>query len=316
MKKKICLLLVILALFSSLTACGKGSMNSADAMVMPSSAPSMDYAESEKGDYAGSDNYLSEEVISSGVESPIYTNPDAKVIRTASLTIQTTEFEDAVSALARLTEEQGGYYESARVDGGGVYDKYARRTGYYVIRIPKENFLAFRNATGSIGHLYSITEETVDVGEEYYDTESRLATLRVKHDRLLVLLEKAEKMEDIISLENALADIQYQIDRYTSTLRKYDSLIGYSTFTVWLEEVTKITTEPSVKETFGNRLLANLKAGLDDFGEGVEDLALWFARNLIGIVLFVVIVGAGVYFVRKSVVRRKNRNAKKSDLEE
>ena len=122
-------------------------------------------------------------------------------------------------------------------------------------------------------------------------------------------------MEDIINLESALADVQYQIDMHTSTLRKYDSLIGFSTFTVWLEEVVKITNEPGVKETFGNRFIANLKAGFESFADGLQGLALWLARNLIGVVIFVVIMSCIVFVVRKKVMYRKKKMEKKFDSE-
>ena len=62
-----------------------------------------------------------------------------------------------------------------------------------------------------------------DVGQNYSDIELRLQTQRTKQERLLALLEKAATMEDIISLENALSETEYQIEQYTSDLKRYDS---------------------------------------------------------------------------------------------
>ena len=243
----------------------------------------------------------------SSTSSDIYANDNNKIIRRASLTIQTTEFDTAVEALNRLTQENGGYYETAEVESGGYYNQYASRSAYYVVRVPRENFVAFRDGTGGIGHVYNISESSQDVGEVYYDTEARLKTLETKRDRLLALLEKAEKMEDIISLENALADVQYEIDSHTSTLRKYDSLIGYSTFTIRLNEVVEITEEPGVKESFGSKFVSNLKRGFTEFGESLQDFAIWFARNLMGIIIFVIVVVVVVIVVRRIVRRRRTR---------
>lgn len=307
MKKISLLLAVLLTLAIVLTGCGS-SNNSADRMEMNTGAamaPSDSYAPEADYSYGGLLPDKAEKPGSS-VGSDIYENPDNKIIRTASLTIQTTEFDAAVEGLNRLTEQYGGYYESARVESGSYYNQYANRSGYYVVRIPRESFVAFREGTGGIGHIHSIYEDTQNVGEQYYDTEARLATLTTKRDRLLSLLEKAEIMEDIITLENALADVQYQIDMHTSTLRKYDSLIGYSTFTINLHEVTKIEEKPAVTETFGSRLLASLKAGFEDFGEAMQDFALWFARNLIGVIIFVAIVVVVVIVVVRRIRRRRN----------
>lgn len=308
MKKISLLLAIILTMALILTACGSGSMSNeayydsapgAEAP-MASAEVSYDGLVKDSGDY------------SYGSTEEIYTNDNNKIIRTANLTIQSTDFDAAVEALNRLTSENGGYYETAEVQSGSYHNQYANRSAYYVVRVPKENFIAFRDGVGGIGHVYSISENSQDVGETYYDTEARLQTLTTKRDRLLALLEKAEKMEDIITLENELADVQYEIDKHTATLRKYDSLIGYSTFNIRLNEVEEIIEEPSVKETFGSKLASNLKKGFEEFGRGLQNFAIWFARNLIGIVVFAAVVVVVVIVVRRTVRRRR---AKKKTME-
>jgi len=312
--KKISALLLTFLLIVSLCACGGASKSdtgnyfggnvSMDAMAP--SAPA-EKAESEYI-YGVTDDSLSTNIFAN---SSIYNDPNAKVIRTAKMTIQSLDFDKSVVDLAALTEQYGGYYESAQIDSGSYYDQYARRSAYYIVRIPKENFVAFRDSIGNIGHIYSFSEGADDVGEEYYDTEARLETLTTKRDRLLSLLDKADKMEDIISLENALAEVQYEMDRHNTTLRKYDSLIGYSTFTINLNEVTKIVTEPGPKESFGTRLLAQLKDGLSDFADALQSFAFWLARNIITLVILAVII-----FVVIKVflhVRKKRRNRFKGE---
>lgn len=316
MKKKLALVLSFLIVFALVfTACGsnKAAMDSMTSADMEAYAPAekpkaeADYSMTEDGMYAeeSMDIYQS-------VDSAIYTDPNAKIIRTAQLTIQTTEFDQSISALAELTEKQGGYYETAQVDGGSYYNQYANRSAYFVVRIPKANFVAFRDSVSSVGHLLSISEDTQNVGEEYYDAEARLATLETKHERLLALLDKAELMEDIITLESALADVQYQIDKYNTTLRKYDSLIDYSTFTIHVNEVVEIKEEPKAQEGFGTKLLASLKDGFSDFTDAMESFAYWFARNIITLVILAVII----FVVIKIVLwRRKKCRSKKNEIE-
>lgn len=296
MKRISLTLALLLTLALVLTGCGSGNASYDMEMSVPaeSAAPSMEAQKEMPSSSATGD-----------VNSSLYDDPDNKVIRTARMTIQTTEFDQAVAELNQLTESLGGYYETARVDGGGYYNQNANRTAYYVVRIPKENFSQFRDGTGGIGYVYSSSEDAQNVGEEYYDTEARLETLTTKRDRLLALLEEAEIMEDIISLENALADVQYEIDMHTSTLRKYDSLIDFSTFTISLEEVHKIVEEPKVEDSFGTKLMTNLKRGLENFWDGVQDFALWGARNLVGIIVFAAIVVVAVLMVRKKMLKRR-----------
>ena len=307
--KKLSLLCAALVLVSAITGCGSSS--GGKAVVAPMSAPAtMDRVEESVsgGSYGG---LVEEKYTSSNMaDSQIYQNPNAKVIRSAELTIQTTEFEQAIEALAQLTEEKGGYYETAQIESGGIYSQNARRSAYYVVRIPKENFTGFRDALGTVGHLLSITEDTKDVGESYYDTEARLDTLKTKRERLLDLLSKADIMEDIISLENALAEVQYEIDAHTTTLRKYDSLIDFSVLRIHLNEVIKVTQTVGEKEGFGARLAASFRNGLEDFGEGVQDLLIWIAGNILGVLMFAVIIFGSVFGWRKVI---KKRRAKKEN---
>ena len=310
MKKISLLLAMILTLIVVLTGCGASSNKAMDmeapmASAAPDapSAPSYSYGSLEMG------GIVKDEGVSvSGSVSDVYNSENNKIIRTANLTIQSTDFEASVASLNQLTNQLGGYFETAEVESGGYYNQYANRSAYYVVRVPKENFVAFRDGANGIGHIHSIHENSQDVGETYYDTEARLATLTTKRDRLLELLEKADVMEDIITLENALADVQYQIDMHTSTLRKYDSLIGYSTFYIRLNEVVEIKEEPSEKESFGSKFVSSLKKGFKEFGEGVQDFAIWFARNLIGIIIFAAVVVVVIIIVRRTVKRRRNRN--------
>jgi len=175
-------------------------------------------------------------------DSQVYQNAGAKLIRRAELTIQTTEFDQEAEALNQLVVDNGGYFNAS-----------ARRSGEYIVRVPAGKFSDFQSSAGELGYVTSSTESSEDVGERYYDAESRLKTQRTKQERLLSLLEKAATMEDIIDLENALSDVEYQIEQLSSQLNRYDALIGYATFTIYLEEVAKVTEEVGETASLGQK---------------------------------------------------------------
>lgn len=328
--KKFSFLLAIILVFSFVLAgCGAAKSDAAYDRVEMSKPMEAAPAASAAPSYFGFASDMKDEVVTEEMETAvnkqesitaadggalsdaIYENPENKIIRSAYLTVQTTEFEQSIAALNALTAQFNGYYETSEVSSGYIFDNYANRSAYYVVRIPREHFSAFRDSTGTIGHVSSLNENNQDVGEVYYDTEARLATLTTKRDRLLALLEKAELMEDIIALESALADVQYQIDDHTGSLRRYDSLINYSTFTVSIQEVEEIVEKPAVTQTFGEKLLSNLKSGAQSFVRSLQRFAYSVARNLIGIVIFFAIAAAVILFARSRVRRIKaKRNAK------
>ena len=139
----------------------------------------------------------------SGAGESIYQRADAKLIRRCTIELQTTEFDAAINALYELVEKQGGYFENSSVYGGGYYNANARRSGEYIVRVPADKYSAFRSSVGELGYISFSNESTEDIGEQYYDTEARLKTLRTKQDRLLMLLERRKPWKTL-SLWNLL----------------------------------------------------------------------------------------------------------------
>ena len=78
----------------------------------------------------------------------------------------------------------------------------------------------YREQLWVMGYVTSKNESSKDVGEEYYDTEGRFKTRRTKQERLLTLLEKAETMEDILSLETTPLGQRMTVG-FQASLRKF-----------------------------------------------------------------------------------------------
>ena len=221
MKKR--LFPLFLAILLLLSACGASVGNSASAAAGGSG--------SMPGDANGWTEDASADTAESGADfSAVRKN--AKLILNANLTLETQDFDKASADIEKMAADAGGYLASSSLSGDA-----GSRHASYVLRIPQEKFEAFYEQLGSSVHVVYSSRSSEDVTEQYTDIETRLATLTTKHERLLALLNQADKMEDIISLENALADCEYEIDSLTGSKRHYDDLVGFSTVYVDLEEV-------------------------------------------------------------------------------
>ena len=82
-------------------------------------------------------------------ESPVYQDPDAKLVRRAELYVETTEFDQAAQQLNEMVNQAGGYFESAAVEGGSYRNVNANRYGSYVIRVPEDAYTGFCRMQGS-----------------------------------------------------------------------------------------------------------------------------------------------------------------------
>lgn len=275
--------------------------------------PSADAAPSEPEEIpAGEAGWSTQESMQ---DSSVYQNARAKLIRRAELDIQTEEFDQSRQALNALVSGCGGYFEQSSVYGGSYRDAYANRRGEYVVRVPAEKYAAFLSSAGELGYVTSSTESTQDVGEEYYDTEARLKTQRTKQERLLALLEQAESMEDIIALEGALSDVEFQIEMYASDLNRYDALISYATFRIYLNEVGRITQDVGETSSLGARLAAGVQSSFRSLVQGGQELLVWVSYNLF---LLMILAGgaAAVVFFSSRALRRQHRRSKTGEGEE
>ncbi len=232
-------------------------------------------------------------------------NTQAKIIYTASLSMEATDFDSAAASLAALTERCGGYYEQSSVSDWDGY-----RHGEYTVRVPAEQYRAFLDQAGALAHVLSVREQAEDVSEAYYDSAGRLQTQKTKLSRLQELLAQAENMEDIIAIESAISETEEMIDSLSGELRHYDALVDYSTVTVSLDEVYKLSNVEEPPTGFGSRLAAALGAGWRGFVDGVENLAVALASAWPWLVLLAAILVPALAVGHK---KRKARRAAKAE---
>lgn len=124
----------------------------------------------------------------------------------------------------------------------------------YTIRIPSGQFQRFFEQVGELAHETWRSTNQENITEVYYDTAGRLKTQQVKLERLQTLLAQAKNMEDIITIESAISETEWNIENLSGTLRRYDSQVALSTITVNLQEVYKYSNTENVPESFGERI--------------------------------------------------------------
>ena len=323
MKKKLSIVLVIVLVFALFTGCAAKSeaADMAAPMSPEFSGTTADKSEGFYGDYvadmpvdAPAEEPMpeTEGAVTSPAGSALQTNyPNTKLIFTADIEMETTEFDAAVKSLDALVEKLGGYYEQRNVNNYSTY-----RDASYIVRIPAENFNAFCELTGENCKVNSINRRSEDISEVYYDTEARLTTQETKLKRLQELLSKAENMEDIITIESEISETELMIENLTGSLRKYDSLVGFSTVAVYLNEVYKLSDAEEPVIGFGAKLAAAFRRGCTNFVDGLENMLLGFARAWVGWLIFFAVAAVVVILVVRKVRRIKAKRAEKKAAKE
>ena len=242
----------------------------------------------------------------------------AKIIYTASVSIETTEFDKAVAALESQVQKIGGFVESSNVTGDTLYNSdgttsIVNRWAYYTVRIPCEQFEAFLHETEGFGNVISTSRDAQNVTSAYTDYEARLSSLNTQEERLLDMLAKSEDVETLIALEQRLSDVRYEIESIERSLRNYDMQIKYSTVNLDLREVEVYTPTVPVRRTFSQKLSDSLSDGWTGFIRGVQNVILGLAAALPALVLLAVLVIAVIAGIKTA---RKKRRAKFASQQE
>ena len=225
-----------------------------------------------------------------------------KIIRTASLTLKTTAFEETLAGLNALTTRYGG--RVAYLYRYGDAESGEARTATLTLRVPAERLDDFLAGAGEVGRVTSLTQERQDVTESYYDTQSRLETQQAKMERLRALMDSAQNVSDLIEIENAVADTQYTIDSYTGRLKNYDHQVEESTVRVTLQEVRVAQSEDA---GLGRRIVEGLKDSLTEGWEFFRDMLV----AVLALLPWLIVVGAVVLVVVKIRKNHQKRSEEK-----
>lgn len=232
-----------------------------------------------------------------------------KVIKTFSLSAETTDFDAAIQSLNELIANHGGYVESSTTSNQSLSNKNQsyRRNANYTLRIPAEQAEAFVSTLGNSLHLTSNHSTVEDVSETYYSIEARLEELQVERSSLLEILESPSVTKDYnmwLTVKQRLSEVTQQIAVYQGQLNRYDSKIAYSTVNLSIIEVR--TYSSTVEDnSFGAQMGAAFSNGWTSFVEGLQSFILWIASSLPALILFFLIIGAVVFVVMKLVKKKK-----------
>ncbi len=279
-------------------ATGSSSMQDNGDMVQaaPQEAPAS--AVEEKGAIANTST------VSSGV-------PDAgtmeKIIRRIEMQIETQDFDELISAVNDEIKRLEGYVETSNISGKRYHNVNVLRRGYIIARIPKSQLDEFVGIVSEASNVVNKSEATENVTLQYVDAESHIKALKIEQEKLYELLGKTGTLEDILTLESRLSTIRYELENYESQLRMYDNKVEYSTVTLNIEEVERMTPKEEVKDTVFTRIKTGFSDTMYNISEGFKDIVVGFAVNIPYILFWLVVVLIGLILIRRSYKKHKNR---------
>ncbi len=223
-----------------------------------------------------------------------------KIIKSAHIELETKEFDKTIDAILNRVGEMGGYVESSNIEGNRMDNEgYNSREARFRLRVPSNKFDKFKNDFNDFGNVITSQMNGQDITGEYFDKEAKLESLTIQQERLLEILKKADKVEDIIKLEKELTDVRYEIENITGTIKKWDNLIDYSTFEVSVYEVYQLTESEERANSLGQRISKGFKNSIKLLIDMAKDTVVAIASILPFMVIIVPIILLLLYFIKR-----------------
>jgi hypothetical protein len=157
-----------------------------------------------------------------------------KIVKTADLGLRSEEVRESTAQAQQLAASAGGTVLSSQ-----VYGSDDSVTAQLVLSVPSEEFERVLDEFRNLGE--KVTTDSVsgqDVTEEYVDLQSRERNLRATEESLLRLYDRAENVEEALSIQRELTTVRGEIELVQGRIKYLDQRSAYSQITLNIQPVT------------------------------------------------------------------------------
>ncbi|MDR1373478.1 MAG: DUF4349 domain-containing protein [Treponema sp.] len=212
--------LVLLLLGAVLPGCGQAAMKADMAPARSGGAGDALYGDASAAYEAGGE-------AASAADNAVFQSAGKgrKLVQRASLRIQVEDLERAGDSLEAAMDTYNAYASFTN-----IYED----SRSYTIRVPSAFYERFFPVLSGMGKLLHRTESAEDVTLQFYDLEGRLATKQELLKTFQGYLGRSQNIEEILSVEKRIAELQQEIDWTGTELRSLADLVDYATIDLTL----------------------------------------------------------------------------------
>ncbi|MDQ3096850.1 MAG: DUF4349 domain-containing protein [Chloroflexota bacterium] len=206
-----------------------------------------------------------------GIPVPAALDPTRALILTASISMRAGDPWSAADRAQSIASSLGGDVMSLSQSGSGE-----QRSASMTLRVPADKFNDALRALRSLSdvEVLSSSVDSKDVTEQFVDLEARLRAKQAEETRYLALLARADKIEDILRIDQSLNSVRTQIEQLTGQLNSMKSRTTFSTISLSITPTGVIPLgDPKVYDP--SKTIERAVAALGAMLRVVADLTIW-----------------------------------------
>ena len=187
------------------------------------------------------------------------------IVRTVHIELEVDDVAESIEEIAQGAQRDGGWVVST--------DRSSKHIGFISVRVPADKLDDVLNWMRAVGvDVLSEASTSTDVTDEYYDLRSRVESMQATEEALIRLLDRAEKVEDALAVQQELADLQVEIEAHLGRIKLLEETAAFSLVNVTLHLAPQdMRVDAGEDMTFSVGEVARFRAtfyppeGIDDF---------------------------------------------------
>ena len=226
------------------------------------------------------------------------------IIYSGQLSLVVKDTRAVVEQITQVVKDAGGF-----VTQSNTYQDQGHTRATMSVRVPGEDLAQLKTTLGKIKALAMTVESEnlngQDVTDQYADTQADIENLTAQRDSYRKLLDRAEKMEDILNIQTRLDQVQGQINTLTGSQLKLKESVKLATVSITLTPdalaqpiiVGSWRPQGTARDAF-RALLNALKA--------LGDILIWTGICILPVAL---LIGVPAFLVVRLALSRRRKKA-------
>lgn len=186
-----------------------------------------------------------------------YVDWDKKIIKTANLTLECTDYKAFNTDIHTRLKQYGAYVAQEQQEESDY-----KISNTISIKVPVAQFESLVNSLNGNG-IKMITKNITseDVTGEYVDTKSRLAAKEAVRAKYFDLLKQARTMDDILKMQDVINGIQEDIEAGAGRVNYLQHASAYSTINITYYQYLNGSTGSEENPGFFSQMSESFKTG-------------------------------------------------------
>lgn len=216
-----------------------------------------------------------------GFAAPI----EQRIIKTGEVTLEVGSVAEVLGRVRALAAGLGGHVGSSQA---GTLVESASLT----LRVPADRFDELLARLNELDGVEVISEWTTedDVTREVVDLAARIGNLEASEATYRVLLERAERIDDVLAVQSRLDEVRGEIEQLEGQLQTIEGQADLSTLTVTLVPRGQPIAAANAAWDPGGQLESAF-AALVGLAQGIGDALIWLAVVWLPVLLLLALIG-------------------------